>query len=69
MVAPAEQALECESCHAQDGRMAQIAGLYIPGTGHPVAEKIGMLMLLAAALGVIGHGGLRLLGMLRGNRG
>lgn len=69
MVAPAEQALECESCHAQDGRMAQIAGLYIPGTGHPVSEKIGMLMLLAAALGVIGHGGLRLLGMLRGNRG
>lgn len=66
MVAPADQALDCAACHSRDGRMAQISGLYIPGAGSPLGEKIGMLMLLATALGVAGHGGLRLLGMLRG---
>jgi len=31
MVAPAEKALECQDCHSKDGRMAKIAGFYIPG--------------------------------------
>lgn len=34
MVAPKEQALECESCHATDGRLAGLGGFYMPGAGH-----------------------------------
>ena len=31
MVAPAEQAVPCESCHSRDGRLKDLGGLYIPG--------------------------------------
>jgi octaheme c-type cytochrome (tetrathionate reductase family) len=31
MVAPAEDALDCAECHAKDGRLANLAGFYMPG--------------------------------------
>ena len=66
MVAPKEQALDCESCHAKDGRLANLAGFYMPGRdpGGPV-DRIGLAILLAAIAGVIGHAVLRLV-MRRG---
>lgn len=65
MVAPAEQALDCESCHARDGRLAGIEGIYIPGTGLPPGALAGLAILALAAAGVGGHGVLRIVG----NRG
>ena len=62
MVGPAEEALKCDSCHAKDGRLANIAGVYIPGAGVGPGGTAGMVIFLLAALGVIGHGLLRLFG-------
>lgn len=62
MVGPADEALKCDSCHAKDGRLASIAGVYIPGAGVGPGGTAGMVIFLLAALGVIGHGLLRLFG-------
>jgi octaheme c-type cytochrome (tetrathionate reductase family) len=62
MVAPADEALECQACHAKDGRLANISGVFMPGTGdNGLAGLLGQLALLATVLGVIGHGALRVL--------
>lgn len=55
MVAPAAQALGCESCHAPNARMAGITGVYMPGRDWQPATWLGLLMLGAAVLGVLGH--------------
>jgi len=69
MVAPKEDALRCESCHAQDGRMANIAGIYVPGAGIGIGGKLGLVVFLMAAMGVAGHGVLRLFGRKGGHHG
>ncbi|WP_273070274.1 tetrathionate reductase family octaheme c-type cytochrome [Thioclava marina] len=61
MVAPKEDALVCESCHAQDGRMANLAGIYVPGSGINLGGKLGLAVFLLALLGVLGHGALRVI--------
>ena len=61
MVAPAEDALACDDCHAKDGRLAKLAGFYMPGrdsTGW--LDFLGLLALAVAAVGVVGHGLLRI---------
>lgn len=60
MVAPKEGALRCEACHAKDGRMTALAGVYLPGSGTPLGGQIGMALFVLTALGVAAHGGLRL---------
>jgi octaheme c-type cytochrome (tetrathionate reductase family) len=60
MVAPANQALRCNSCHSQDGRLAGIENVYMPGTGLPLGGQIGIALLAMAMAGVAGHGGLRI---------
>jgi hypothetical protein len=62
MVAPAEQALDCKACHAEGGRMANIAGVYVPGSGTGPGGQVGLALLVLALLGVAGHGVLRLFG-------
>ncbi|MDF2139935.1 tetrathionate reductase family octaheme c-type cytochrome [Paenirhodobacter sp. CAU 1674] len=62
MVAPKEDALKCESCHSEGGRMANIAGIYVPGSGIGIGGKLGLVVFLMALLGVVGHGVLRLFG-------
>lgn len=60
MVAPAKDALACDACHSRDGRMAAIAGIYMPGRGaDPLVDLIGVVLLAATAAGVIGHAALR----------
>lgn len=66
MVAPAAAALDCNACHARDGRLAGMEGLYIPGGGLPLAARIGIALVIAAAAGVGLHGALR---VLRGKGG
>ncbi|WP_198586142.1 tetrathionate reductase family octaheme c-type cytochrome [Roseovarius salinarum] len=61
MVAPAEDALDCESCHAEDGRMAGLTGVHMPGrTPFTAAGIFGLVMVLAALGGVILHAIVRL---------
>lgn len=61
-VAPKEAALDCAACHAENGRMAAVAGVYLPGGGLNLGAKLGMVLLALAALGVLGHAVLRMVG-------
>lgn len=67
MVAPAADAVDCAECHAEDGRLAGIAGVYMPGTDSMSWIGIlGRLLVLAALAGVIGHALLRLVTRRKG---
>lgn len=60
MVAPAENALRCGACHAAEGRMAGLAGVYLPGEDpFRRAGTGGLLLMLAALLGVLVHAAIR----------
>lgn len=61
MVAPADEALKCQACHAENGRLANVAGIYMPGAGLGIGAKLGLAMFLMVLFGVGGHGALRLL--------
>lgn len=61
MVAPAEDALACEACHARDGRLADLTGFYMPGRDRSATlDRWGGIALLATAGGVLLHASLRL---------
>jgi octaheme c-type cytochrome (tetrathionate reductase family) len=62
MVAPAAQALDCESCHSQNGRLQKISGIYIPGQNrYPWLDRLGWLIVAGTAGGFLLHGLGRLL--------
>ena len=62
MVAPKEKALACQECHAKQGRLAGMAGFYLPGRDHNKwVDWIGLLALLGTLFGVTVHGVLRIL--------
>ncbi|MCP4043610.1 MAG: tetrathionate reductase family octaheme c-type cytochrome [Gammaproteobacteria bacterium] len=62
MVAPADEALACDACHSQGGRLATISELYIPGRDtNPWVERIGLLLVSLTGAGVAVHALLRLL--------
>jgi octaheme c-type cytochrome (tetrathionate reductase family) len=57
MVAPADEALGCASCHAENGRLAELTGFYMPGRdGFTLTDKIGWILVAATLLGVLVHG-------------
>jgi len=57
MVAPADKALDCQSCHRNEGRLQGIEGVYIPGqTNFAWLDKIGWLIVLTTLAGVLLHG-------------
>jgi octaheme c-type cytochrome (tetrathionate reductase family) len=70
MVAPKDDALACSQCHARNGRLSGIDGVYIPGQ-HRLAtlDAAGFGIALLALLGVLGHGGLRYLAWRRNGGG
>jgi octaheme c-type cytochrome (tetrathionate reductase family) len=46
MVAPSEDAVACGECHARDGRMNEIEGVYIPGRdAHPWIGRIALAVI------------------------
>ncbi len=61
MVAPAEDALECESCHTRNqGILAGIEGVHIPGlTETKLLDTLGRLLVMFTLAGVIIHGSAR----------
>jgi octaheme c-type cytochrome (tetrathionate reductase family) len=60
MVAPKEKALACSECHTDTGRMAKLAGFYMPGRdSNSVLDLLGWAGIILAFLAVLVHGGLR----------
>ena len=60
MVAPKADALTCAQCHSKSGRLQNVAGIYMPGRdSNHILDFIGWLAALAALIGVVVHGGLR----------
>ncbi|MEQ9693882.1 tetrathionate reductase family octaheme c-type cytochrome [Shimia sp. SDUM112013] len=61
MVAPAEDAVGCVECHQENGRLADVAGVFMPGTDpNSWIGLLGKAIILMSFLGVIGHSLLRL---------
>ena len=53
MVAPAEQAVTCDECHTVNGRMASIAGVFIPGRdNHGILDTLGYGLIILTLIGV-----------------
>lgn len=62
MVAPKEQALQCGQCHSVSGRLAGVPGIWMPGRDrNATLDALGFGLAGLALVGVIGHGGLRIL--------
>lgn len=62
MVASKEQAVKCNECHTRnDGRLAEVAGFYMPGRDYnPWVERFGFGLMALTLGGVFIHGGVRL---------
>jgi octaheme c-type cytochrome (tetrathionate reductase family) len=61
MVAPKDKALGCVECHAKEGRLAGIEGVYLPGRdANPLLDRIGWTLALLMLAGVLGHGLIRI---------
>lgn len=61
MVAPKDKAVACIECHRADGRLRNVAGVYLPGRdSNKYLDILGGGAAFFALLGVIGHGALRI---------
>lgn len=57
MVAPKEDALACQQCHSRQGRLAGVAGVYLPGRDRvPWVDGIGWTLAALTLAGVLAHG-------------
>ena len=66
MVAPKDDALACEDCHAEGARLAGVSGFYLLGRdGNELLEMGGLAFVLLTLAGVVGHGTMRLAVRLR----
>ncbi len=70
ILAPKDDALTCQQCHGANGRLDKVPGLYMPGRdANPWLDKAGWGIALMTLLGVLGHGGVRILMARRGQGG
>ncbi len=62
MVAPKEEAMECEECHSQsDSRLSNLAGFYMPARdAGGIIDTLGIIFLILTFIGVFAHGMLRI---------
>jgi octaheme c-type cytochrome (tetrathionate reductase family) len=68
MVAPKEKAVECSECHQKSGRLAKLAGIYVPAqNGNPYLNWLGWFAAAAALLGALIHGALRIFTRRKGD--
>lgn len=66
MVAPADEAVRCGSCHSRDGRLAAVSGSYIPGRDYNVIlDTLGWVLVAGALVGVAIHSSLRFIAYRR----
>lgn len=66
MVAPKEDALACEECHAEGGRLAEVKIPYMPAAGKTDRfDLLALLAVLATLAGVLGHALIRGVAALR----
>lgn len=67
MVAPKEEALSCSECHARQGsRIANLTDFYLPGRDRsPWIDRIGTAVMALTLVGVISHGGARIISRRR----
>jgi len=66
MVAPKEKALGCVECHAREGRLAGIEGVYLPARDfNQVVDRIGWSIVWLTLFGVLGHAALRIVSSRR----
>jgi len=58
MVAPKDNVVACSECHIRDeGRMANLAGFYMPGRDSAdLIDTLGWLVILGSLVGVSLHG-------------
>ena len=57
MVATKEDTVQCDGCHARDGRLKDVAGIYMPGQDRFAALDVAGWSLVALVLvGVMVHG-------------
>jgi len=60
MVAPKDKALECDACHAKDGRLAGLGGFYMPRRDKSdTLDMLGFVLVGLTGTGVAVHGLLR----------
>ncbi|MBN1251614.1 MAG: tetrathionate reductase family octaheme c-type cytochrome, partial [Bacteroidales bacterium] len=60
MVSAREDALSCVDCHSRDGRLANLAGFYMPGRDYSqILDTIGFLLIILSFVAVVIHGLLR----------
>lgn len=62
MVAPADQTQDGKACHAEDGRMATVSGVYVPGSGTGPGGQVRFALLLALRSVTLVASGLRIAG-------
>lgn len=61
MVAPKEDSLACVDCHNKNGRLDNVAGIYMPSAGKtPLFDQIGFTIALLSLIGVLIHGAIRI---------
>ncbi len=66
MVAPKENSLNCEACHNKQGRLANLAGFYMPGRDSVnVVDYLGWAGVVIALLAVAIHGIVRMISISR----
>lgn len=67
MVAPKEDAVSCVQCHKEEGRLKDVPGVYMPATGStPILDTLGFLAALLTLIGVLIHGGIRIIQSRKG---
>jgi octaheme c-type cytochrome (tetrathionate reductase family) len=70
MVAPKGDALRCAQCHAPSvgvGRLDNVPGVYLPGRhGNVWLNRIGWTLALLCLIGVLVHGGIRIIAARKG---
>ncbi len=60
MVAPKDNVVACSECHGHRGRLANLAGFYMPGRdGVALVDWAGWAAVLASLAGVLIHGAMR----------
>lgn len=63
MVSPKDQSVSCAECHTREGgRLASLAGFYLPGRDyHKGLDLFGILSFFGALLAVAGHAAVRII--------